>query len=78
MRAAGQHDAVEFTDLLRQRLHRTNWLRVRATMVTPVVSILTLYLPGALIIASSLGARRSRPARAEGRVKRVCYRRNLT
>jgi hypothetical protein len=45
---------------------------------TSGVAILTVYLPGPLIIASSLGARRPRPARTEGRVGRVGYRRDLT
>jgi hypothetical protein len=50
------HLAAEFADLLSERLHGANRRRVvRATMVTPVMPILTLYLPGPLIIASSLG-----------------------
>jgi hypothetical protein len=46
---------VEFADLLGERLHGANRRRaIRATMVTPMVAILTLYLPGPLIIASCL------------------------
>ena len=77
--AAVEDDTVEFADLLGESLHeRTRRRTIRATMVTPGAAILTLYLPGPLIIASSLGARRPRPARTEGRVGRVCYCRNLT
>jgi hypothetical protein len=49
--AAVDHDAVEFADLLGEGLLAAN-LR-RATRVTPGVAILTVYLPGPLIIASS-------------------------
>jgi hypothetical protein len=50
-------DAVEFADLLGKRLHGADRRHtIRATMVTQAVPILTLYLPGPLIIASSLGA----------------------
>lgn len=77
--AAVDDDTVEFADLLGESLHAANRRRtIRATMVTPGAAILTLYLPGPLIIASSLAARRPRPARTEGRVGRVCYCRNLT
>jgi hypothetical protein len=55
--APANHDAVEFADLLGERLDGADRRRtIRAKMVTPRAPILTLYLPGPLIIASSLGA----------------------
>ena len=54
--AAVDLDAVQFVDLFGQRLHGAPARRLQ--MVTTKFRVLTLYLPGPLIIASSLGIQR--------------------
>jgi hypothetical protein len=61
--AAIDIDTVEFVDLLGQRFHGVA-AAAQDALVTSATPILTLYLPGPLIIASSLGIRRlARPSR---------------
>jgi hypothetical protein len=54
--AAIDFDAVEFVNLFGQRFHGA--ATAKPQMVTSNLPALTLYLPGPLIIASSLGIRR--------------------
>jgi hypothetical protein len=67
--AAVDLDAVKFVDLFGQRLHGAPAGKLQ--MVTFKLRVLTLYLPGPLIIASSLGDTAARQARLEGRVTGV-------
>src|SRR6202034_240091 len=52
-------DPVELVDLFGERLHRRPARAV--AMVTSLLPVLTLYLPGPLIIASSLGIKAGPP-----------------